>query len=70
MGVTAVGVGGPEVVLAEQVKACLPLFRDGVSQKAGGKVNKGRNRWDFFKVGVPQGRVSRLFDLITLDGHC
>lgn len=51
----ATAVGGPEVVHVEQVKACLPLFRDGVSEKVGGKVNKGEKQ-----VGALFGTFSRL----------
>lgn len=42
----------------------LPLFRDGVSEKVGVKSTRGGTGGctllEFFKVGVPQGRVSGL----------
>lgn len=67
------GSGGAEVVHVEQVKArlCLEMVfqrRWGVTSTKG--ETGGGTLLDFSRLGVPQGRVSRLFDLITSEGHC
>lgn len=69
----ATAVGGAEVVYVEQVKArlCLEMVfqrRWGVKSTKG--ETGGGTLLDFSRLGVPQGRVSRLFDLITSEGHC